>query len=132
MLLLDGIVYFVLAMQLLYLNCLLIHTIRKMFGEDYAENNFKNERRFLMVTMFFFSLSYLFISVKSIIGYIIFQDLNDGWQLDHICGQNFQVVLFNTISILFVDLLPFTAIFILHFINFRKEAKKQAIMDAVK
>ncbi len=104
-----------------------------MFGDDYAEKNFKNERRFLMVTMIFFSLSYLFISAKSIVGYIIFYQINENWSLDHICGHNFHVVVFNCLSVIFVDILPLTAIFYLHYVNFSKEeAKKCAMMEAVK
>ena len=132
LMLVDGIIYFVLAVQLLFLNFILIHTMRKMFGEDYAEKNFKNERRFLMVTMIFFSLSYLFISAKSIAGYIIFYQIDENWSLDHICGHNFQVVVFNSLSVFFVDILPLTAIFCLHFSNFLKEAKKCAMMEAIK
>ena len=73
--LLNGIIFLLLAVQLFFLNFTLIHTMRKMFGDDYAEKNFKNERRFLMVTMFFFSISYLLISAKSIAGYIIFNEI---------------------------------------------------------
>ena len=119
-------------MQLLVLNFMLIRRIRKMFGQDYAENNFKNERRFLMVTMFFFSVGYLLISVRSLVGYILFSDINENWSLEHICGHNYEVVLFNILSIFFVYILPFTAIFSLHFVNFKKEAKKQAMIEKVK
>ena len=37
----DTIVYSIIALKLLYLNFSLLKTIRHMFGNNYAENNFK-------------------------------------------------------------------------------------------
>ena len=74
LLLLDAIIFFTLAVQLLFLNFKLLKTMRKMFGQEYAENNFKHERRFLMLTMVSFSMSYLCISLKSAAGYILLNE----------------------------------------------------------
>lgn len=43
-----------------------------MFGGSYAENNFKQERRFLMVTVFCFTVAYFLLAIQSCIGLLFF------------------------------------------------------------
>ena len=92
-----------------------------MFGESYAEANFKNERRFLMTTVVAFSVSYFFISAKSLIGYLFFLKNSQFDRTQYICSNNQHVDLFNIVCFLVIDFFPFMAIYCLHLANFKKE-----------
>ena len=119
----DTIVYSIIALKLLYLNFSLLKTIRHMFGNNYAENNFKHERRFLLVTVFFFSMAYFLLALQSLIGTLFLY--TDGKKfMKIVCSQGTENIVFTLINVLIVDQIPFAAIFTLHWINFRKETAK--------
>ena len=124
----DTVVYSILASKLLYLNFSLLKTIRRMFGQNYAEDNFRQERRFLMVTVFCFSVAYILLAIQSMIGTIFLYDNNQRVK-EIICDQGIKSKVFNLVNVLFVDQIPFAAIFTLHWINFRKETTKQALVE---
>ena len=119
----DTIVYSIIALKLLYLNFSLLKTIRHMFGNNYAENNFKQERRFLIVTVFFFSMAYFLLALQSLIG-TLFIYIDGEKYMKIVCSQSTENLVFTLINVLVVDLIPFAAIFTLHWINFRKETAK--------
>ena len=100
-----------------------------MFGRSYAENNFKQERRFLMVTVFCFTVAYFLLAIQSCIGSLF---LYKGGEMveEILCEQGIKSLVYNITNVLIVDQIPFAAIFSLHWINFRKETHKQAMVEA--
>ena len=46
-----------------------------------------------------------------------------------ICKHNFEVNVFNVTSYVFIDILPISTIFYLHWKNFREESKKQYMLE---
>ena len=129
LLLINAIIFLLLAIQLLVLNIRLVRTMRLMFGESYAEANFKNERRFLMTTVVAFSVSYFFISAKSIIGYFFLSIHSQYNRAQYICRNNMHVDIFNVCCFLVIDFFPFIAIYCLHLANFKKEDQKNALLE---
>ena len=98
----DTIVYSIIALKLLYLNFSLLKTIRHMFGNNYAENNFKQERRFLIVTVFFFSMAYFLLALQSLIG-TLFLYIDGKEYMKIVCSQSTENLVFTLINVLVVD-----------------------------
>ena len=82
-----------------------------------------------MTTVVAFSVSYLLISVKSIVGYAMFQRHGSYNELEYICTHNQYVDIFNVVCFLVIDYLPFLAIYCLHLVNFKKEEQKNALLE---
>ena len=73
-----------------------------MFGNNYAENNFKHERRFLLVTVFFFSMAYFLLALQSLIGTLFLY--TDGKKFVRIvCAQGTENLVYTLINVLVVD-----------------------------
>ena len=98
----DTIVYSIIALKLLYLNFSLLKTIRHMFGNNYAENNFRQERRFLIVTVFFFSMAYFLLALQSLIG-VLFLYTDGKIFMQIVCAQGTKNLVFTLINVLVVD-----------------------------
>ena len=69
--------------------------------------------------------------MRSLFGYFLFLDIEkqNERKIDFVCDHNFRTIIFNLVCFLLCDFIPFTAIFSLHLINFRKEAMKNEILD---
>ena len=62
--LIDVISFLLLAIQLLILNWWLLHLMNQLFGK--IDLKFKSEKRFLISTLIFFSISYLLLVVRNL------------------------------------------------------------------
>ena len=93
-----------------------------------APDRFKSEKRFLMSTLFFFSLSYLTTLVRNVIVITILRhkeraDIESHRLVEFFCVSNIRLSLFNIGTFTLTELIPYWIIFFLNFRNFRQMDK---------
>ena len=103
--------------------------MNKLFGKKMAAEKFKKEKRFLLSTLIFFSVSYLTGAVRNmIIILMIRSDEGHDALLDIFCPSNFVLSLYNIGCYLITELIPYTIIFILNYQNFSQIDKQDEYM----
>lgn len=114
----ECILFFLLGVQLLVVNFLLLKQINELLGsKEEADKKFATEKRFLISTLVFFSISYLVAMIKNIIIYeIIVTDIE---KFDHFfCSSNFKEAIINIGYCIIAVLMPYLVIFFLNYKNF--------------
>ena len=117
--LMEAIMFSIQTAGLLGINAQLNYVLSGLF----QNNQFTRERRFLKCTLVVFTLSYFVVVVRSFFIYALITS-SEGQVKKWICKHNFEVNLFNVTSYVFIDILPISTIFYLHWKNFREETKK--------
>ena len=73
-------------------------------------------------------MSYFVVVIRSTTIYLMIKEADfetEAW----VCKNNFLVNVINIVSYIFIDLIPISTIFYLHWQNFRKEAEKEYMLE---
>ena len=102
--------------------------INKLFGVDEAERKFKKEKRFLLVTLIMFSISYILTLARNAIVFQLTTTQGVGKLGDFFCTSNFRQSMVNIITFLITEWLPYLVIFILNYKNFNTMDEQDKFM----
>ena len=112
----EIIIFLLLGIQLLSVNFILLRRINRLFGAE-ADTKFKEEKRFLMTTLIFFSISYLLTMAKNVLIFDIVA-YDDDEVATFLCKTNFRQSMVNIVTYFLTEWLPYAIIFILNYKNF--------------
>lgn len=119
----DFCAYFLLGVQLLTVNSILLSQMNGFAKQANVQNLLSKEKNFLICTLVFFAGSYLISTIKNIIMYILFnqpsQEAMPDWSY-WFCTKNFHMALFNISFYLTTEGVPYFIIFTLNFKNYRR------------
>lgn len=115
----EFVLYSLLALQLLVINCILLRQLKTLFESNEAEK-FKKERHFLLTTLIFFSLGYLMMDLRNVLIFKLLSIRTPETGIEkYLCDSNLRMSAFNILIACLSDLLPYMIIFSLNFNNFR-------------
>ena len=98
-----------------------------------SKDRFRSEKRFLIATLIFFSLSYLTSLVRNGIIYTILRTSNNDKDNDNrlynfFCVDTLRLTIFNIGTFTLTELIPYLIIFCLNYHNFREMPKAEDYM----
>lgn len=128
----ETVLYALLGIQLLIINCVLLNKVNQLTPTG-SKDKFKSEKRFLIATLIFFSLSYLTSLVRNGIIYTILKTSNndrdnDNRLYDFFCVDTLRLTIFNIGTFTLTELIPYQIIFCLNYHNFKDMPKADEYM----